>query len=821
MDSSSSRLPGWAELDEALDAALDLEEPERAAYVASLEASLRRALVPLLQAALTMDPVLDHPEVVLESLVMPPDGMEAGVLVGPYRLGSLVGEGGMGRVYRARRADGAFDKTVAVKLVRHSLSLAGSDVSARLRRERALLATLDHPGIARLIDGGETDDGVPYLVTEFIDGAPITTWADDHALGVRERVRLLAEVARAVDHAHRRFVIHRDLKPSNVLVTECDGMARPVVLDFGIAKALEDAEDATGAFPLTRTGMRLLTPAYAAPELFDPTLGVTVGADVYGLGTLLYELLTGMRPHGDATTAPAAEPTRPSKVVTDHAGTEPTSDTGTLARTLRGDLDVIALKALHPDPARRYHSAAALAEDLQRYLDGLPVTARPDSRAYVLRRFVRRNRTGVAAALVALLAVVGGAGASLVSLASKLDAQADTEAAAARATEAAELLAGLFKAADPRVSEGRTVSAREALDSGLDELGEIADPTLRGYLANVLGRTYFSIGDRALGDSLLAESVALLDRPGAPADLRNEALLSLAAARTQFESEHAAELFQRVYHDAQQAQPINHLLEGRALRGLALAHADAGRPEEGIEAGRQAVDIFRREGDDDNLAGALMETGTALASAGRGGVVELREAFTLTQSLNGPESFQATVVEERLAWALSMGEAYAEALPIYEKALAHNLRVLGPEHFSVALARDNIGHILVGLGRHREAVPPLRAALDGYRRHFPAPLPASATYRDLAIALNRIGQHADAEAAARAGLQGAEAEGSRENVLALTRQLGLALYEQARHREARPHLVDSFADTALPTFARSVDAAEKERARVALAALTR
>ena len=424
--------PDWRALDAALAHALALDGPGREAYLATLDASVRTALRPLLRDALADDPLLDHPRRALAALA--DAGAPGGGRVGPYRLGALIGEGGMGRVYRAHRADGAFEQTVAVKVVRQSLSLAGADVAARLRRERALLAALDHPGIARLIDGGETDDGVPYLVTEFVEGVPITEHAARAGLGVRERAALVAEVARAVDHAHRRFVVHRDLKPSNVLVRAGEGgRARPVVLDFRIAKLVEAADDASDAFPLTQTGVRLLTPAYAAPELYEPTATVTTAADVYGLGALLYELLTGRRPHDDGAPGPArTEPTRPSQIVTGPAA-GPARLEPVASRALRGDLDVICLRALHPDPARRYASAAALAADLDRHLRGEAIEARRDSVAYVAGRFLRRHRSAVA---VAGLSLVLGLALAAVSFQRERAARADAEAAADRATEA-------------------------------------------------------------------------------------------------------------------------------------------------------------------------------------------------------------------------------------------------------------------------------------------------------------------------------------------------------------------------------------------------
>src|SRR5690606_19179777 len=281
----------------------------------------------------------------------PEVGLPAGTLVGPYRVVGEAGRGGMGVVYRARRADGAFEKTVALKLVKRGMDT--DEVLARFRRERQVLAGLDHPGIARLLDGGAAEDGRPYLAMEYVEGEPITAYADRRRLGVEARLALLERACEAVQHAHRRLVVHRDLKPSNVLVTEDEGGApRVKLLDFGVAKLL--APDAAEA--MTRTGGGALTPAYAAPEQRRGE-AVTTAADVYALGVVLYELLTGARP--DETARP------PSAAVTPEAAAARGATAERLRRRLRGDLDTIVLKALREEPEARYPSVESLLEDLR------------------------------------------------------------------------------------------------------------------------------------------------------------------------------------------------------------------------------------------------------------------------------------------------------------------------------------------------------------------------------------------------------------------------------------------------------------------------
>jgi serine/threonine protein kinase/tetratricopeptide (TPR) repeat protein len=347
----------------------------------------------------------------------------AGRRVGPYNVVREIGRGGMGAVYLAERADGQYRQRVALKLIKRGMDT--EQVLARFRAERQILASLDHPNIARLVDGGSTTEGLPYLVMEYIDGQPIDAFADERRLMVADRLRLFLQVCDAVSYAHGQGVIHRDIKPLNILVTP-SGV--PKLLDFGIAKVMGEAADEVTS---TVTGLRLLTPEYASPEQIEGR-HATAASDVYALGVVLYELLTGRSPYRLASRAPqdvaaavcTTEPDRPSAAVTraqpnpggtgrrrrheaaDHAAFAGAISARQLSRQLRGDLDTIVLVALRKEPGRRYASVAAFADDLRRHLGGQPVLARTDGAPYRVGKFVRRNRAGVAAG-IAMLAAVG------------------------------------------------------------------------------------------------------------------------------------------------------------------------------------------------------------------------------------------------------------------------------------------------------------------------------------------------------------------------------------------------------------------------------
>ncbi len=404
----------WRRLTELFDGLVGMPAEARRARLQELgvDAGLRSEIEELLSEA-ERDGVLDAPAAealatLLEEIEEPVHELLVGTRVGAYRLVVELGRGGMGVVYLAERVDGQFEQRVALKLVKRGLDT--DEVLQRFRRERQILARLDHRSIAKLFDGGATEDGRPYFAMEHVVGEPITAWCDARRLSIEERLKLFRRVCEAVHHAHQRLVVHRDLKPSNILVT-AEGDLK--LLDFGVAKLLgSGAEDGQATPTLTRVGLRAMTPEYAAPEqvLGNP---VSTATDVYALGVVLYELLTGRRPYrlGPRFGAEAertileVEPERPSAVVETAAGGEQRSaedlagarglNPRALRRRLAGDLDAIVLTALRKEPERRYGSAQALAEDLERHLSGRPIAARPEGRLYQAGKFVRRHKVGV------------------------------------------------------------------------------------------------------------------------------------------------------------------------------------------------------------------------------------------------------------------------------------------------------------------------------------------------------------------------------------------------------------------------------------------
>src|ERR1700733_9997265 len=413
--------PQMARMSQLLEEALPLDAAARRAWLEhlapedqDLAPALRQALLPEEEQVKHLQALMSLPKLgaAADELNAPgASGLQSGTRVGPYELVRLLGAGGMAEVWLARRADGAFKRDVALKLP--MLARAPAGLAARFARERDILASLEHPHIARFYDAGIDPGGMPYLAMEYVHGEPLTDWCDVHRLGIAARLKLFLQVLEAVQYAHEKHIIHRDLKPSNVLVTE-SGEVR--LLDFGVARLLE--AEGTDQPALTSVYGRALTPDYASPELLrgDP---IDERSDLYSLGVVLYELLTGTRPYRLKTAASIGaldqaiatlEVHRPSLQLEQGAATTRNSTVERLARQLRGDLDAIALRVLAKDPAQRYSRAADMADDLRRYLEGKPIRARPARVSYRLHKFILRNKAlaGVsAAAVVAILATVG------------------------------------------------------------------------------------------------------------------------------------------------------------------------------------------------------------------------------------------------------------------------------------------------------------------------------------------------------------------------------------------------------------------------------
>ena len=653
-----------------------------------------------------------------------------GERIGPWRVGEQIGRGGMGAVYLAKRDDGVFDQTAALKLVRPGLA---PDLAERFRAERQILASLNHPGVAQLLGGGVTDDGRPWLAMEYVDGEPITAYCDRHQLDIQNRLELFVEMCDAVAYAHRNLVVHRDLKPSNVLVTEGARRGQVKLLDFGVAKLLASSGDT----PVTASGVRPYTPGYAAPEQILG-LAVTTSADVYALGVLLYELLTGRRPHPMSSGTPAvveravleSDPTRPSESV--QSSTRPPSGNTTsvdelaslrkatpqaLRRRLQGDLDRIVLKALQREPERRYGSAEALARDVQRHLDGLPVEARPDSRWYRMSRFARRHRVGVAAGLAGVIALTAGLGLALWQ--GRIAAQERD-----RAEQVALFMTDLLGEFDPSRTGG-TLDPVRVLDQAVQRLENRAQqsPDVQAQIYDGVGRIYQNYAQFEDAERLIRRALILRTNLHGPVHLDVAASLGHLASLCAVQGDHAmADSLYRESISLYETLGARESAEAAlSIRGLGLVRRAQGDPAEGVELVREALAIQQAALEPDaeeilatqsDLATLLYNTGD-YSEAGR----LFREVLSQYRETLGTHPQTAQVLSDYAAVLNAEGNS-DEAIAAHREALDMRREVFGESHPRVAQSLSYLGWALQSQGQVEEAEPLYREALEIRRAAF-------------------------------------------------------------------------------------------------------
>ena len=649
--------------------------------------------------------------------------------IGNYRIVGELGQGGMGSVYLAERADREYQARVAIKLIRGFPTQAALE---RLRRERQVLAGLVHPNIARLLDGGTTPEGQPYLVMEYVEGRPLMQWWAERRPPLALRLRLFQQLCLAVHHAHQNLIVHRDLKPGNVLVRADD---TPVLLDFGIAKLIAPEADGERA-----TELRAFTPDYASPEQVSGG-PVTTASDVYALGLILYELLCG-KPYKSGGRTTSWRASRPARVA--EAADAPWLRAE--AAAIGGDLEHVVRRALAEEPARRYSSAAALAADIDRHFAGLPLEAGPDRLGYRLAKFVRRHRLGVAAAALALVGIVAAAGWLARERARAVRAERRAETEARTANRVTEFLLQLFRNADPETARGREVSARELLDRGGGELARNAlddAPAVRARLLAALGEIYGDIGLPARSVELLDEAARLT--PAAAPLERARVLHLLCKARhdvSDFAAARAACEASLALHEAN--LPPGHLDIAHAENQLGLVDQAQGRYAEAERRYRAALAVFRAAGEAhrDDAASTTHNLGFLAAQRGDWETARREYAAALAEkrALYGDAHPRTLNSLNGLAQAeQALGDLVA-ARATFEQVLALRIRVHGADSVPTAHARNDLANVLQDLGDYAEAERQYRAALDLHRRLQPQDsLDAATTANNLATLLEDRG----------------------------------------------------------------------------------
>ena len=762
----------------------------------------------------------DGPEHALEIERLVHDGGEPsldpdpfiGMRLGPWLVVDVLGRGGMGTVYLAERDDGQYEQRVALKLVRGP----ARDGPLRFTAESHILARLSHPNIARLIDAGHTPEGSAYLVMEFVDGSSITAYADAHRLTVDDRLRLFRVVCEATQHAHQALIVHRDLKPSNILVSRAGEVK---LLDFGIAKLLEP--DHPLADP-TRSGLRALTPAYAAPEQLrgEP---VSTATDVFVLGAVLYELLIGQRPGGPdaAMSAPRDAPiTAPPSVVVRRQmaavqaaartpsalAAERQTSPARLIRRLSGDVDCVVLKALQQEPERRYGSAGQLADDLQRLLDGRPVLAQPDTRGYRLRRFVGRHRVGVAmmsavAALVVAFAIVAALQARAVAI-----ERDRARVEAARAERVVLLVTDLFKLAEPAAGRGSTIAARELLDRGSQRIAvELADdPETQAALFNALARVYGNLGLHDAAIEVLGRALGRERTVHGDATLARAETLHLLGERHESKNDHATA--ERRFREAlalrrQLQAPGTEV--AATLEGLGRTLNGAGRYGESRAMLEDAVAIRRSEPrvSPAELMSGLHELGKLVHFAGDTARAErlFRESVAVGQRIAGPSRAKVISLRQHAQLVAQFDRAPARAEPLLREALAMARAIHPGDHEDTAICLAALSANLRGLRKLPEAETSARdAAAMMLRLYGPGHVETLSARLDLSRVLNAADKFGEAEQILEDSLGDARSflGDGHPTTIVTARGLATVIEQQGRFAEALAVRRDELARTA-------------------------
>ncbi|HEY5758001.1 MAG TPA: serine/threonine-protein kinase, partial [Steroidobacter sp.] len=728
----------------------------------------------------------------------------AGLIIGSYRLIRSLGRGGMGEVFLAERADDQFRQNVAIKLVRRGL-LSGQ-VQGRLRQERQILATLDHPNVARLYDGGATADGTPYIVMEYIDGEPIDIHCDRRQLTVAQRLRLFITVCSAVHRAHQNLIVHRDLKPSNILVTH-DGV--PKLLDFGIAKMLDTDEHAASyTMAVTQADVRVMTPDHASPEQIRGDL-ISTASDIYVLGVLLYELLSGYKPfslrgkHFGEVERTICEdvPAMPSEVIAT-AERQEDSGIGTVAaqrstgiaklrRELKGDLDNIVAMAMRKEPERRYSSAEQLAGDVDRYLRGLPVLARPDSWSYRAGKFVQRYALGVALS-AALVATLIGFTITVYMQSLRIEQERDlaqaqrsiADSQRERAEAVSAFLIDSFKVVDPFAEGNNAITARQILDNGaariahelndqqeikadvLDTIGsaylglnlpEQARPLIEQGLAvrkhlfgedseavarslYTLNQVYEREGNLNVAEQLASQGLAISQRQTGPASMTTATSLCRLGVIKKIRGEFAAaeQLLQSCLdimrarlrpYDATITIPLDNLAH------IALQLGDRQRAKAYLA---EALEIDRRARSEEHpqYVRHLIRLAEVTHDLGDTSEAEAlyRKALELNQRVLGPEHSETIDTLSALGTFLMETDRLAEAHKVLTTALEADRRVRGPGHSYIGNDLENLARLAYRRGDFTGAERYLRDALKIYRESLPP------THGFIATSLTTLGR---------------------------------------------------------------------------------
>ena len=829
----------WKRVKQIFEAGLDCPKDERQSFLdreCGQDASLRQAVEELLasdeQTAEFLNPPSRGAAMSLLTGMLEDDTAEPRQL-GKYRLVKTIASGGMGTVYAAVRVDGQYDQEVAVKLIKPGM--ATEDILRRFRQERQTLARFDHPNIARILDGGAADNGAPYLVMEYIHGKPLHRYCDDRRLTINDRLDIFRTACSAVQYAHRNLVVHRDLKPGNMLVSD-DGQLK--LLDFGIAKILDDGPDHNGD-ATTDSSQRYMTPQYASPEQLrgDP---ITTASDVYSLGVVLYELLTGHRPYEIAgkrqeeakRMVDEADPALPSTAVFRSHQSAATGTTTTpeaislvrktqpdkLRRHLQGDLDTIVLTAMHKDIHRRYQSVEQFADDIDRYLSCMPVRARRDSVGYKFNKFIKRHKLAVTAGILLTISIAAGTVGTVVGLVNTAAALSIAEDESAKAQQVTKFLEKMLAAADPN-AERTDATVREVLDQTAARLDAdlVGEPAVRAAIHHVLGTTYASLGAYDVSEEHLRKAIAIReDQLGAvhlhTADSLNALGGVLHESGRNDEAEvmvaRALDVLTELNMDESASSVPMHTNRAKLLQA-------AGRHAEAVTLFENALDLNRDLNGDahpntlhalNNVAAAYARSGDYAASG-----TAYRHLLDWSEETFGAQSPWTLAYANNFAALQSRQGDDAGAEQLYREIVDASLGRLGEQHPHTLKALSNLAFTLRRQGQLDEAEALYQRVLDGRTELL------GEGHRDTILTMNKLGllyreqRRMDvAERMLNRGIDaGIESLGANHPaVMELQNSLALLYVNQRRYDEAEPlfrQIVEAGTEVFGPSDMRTLD----------------
>ncbi len=743
----------WSRIQEVFHATLERPESERWDFLTDAcvdDADLRAEVASLIAAHEDEGPVGDFSERGVE-------GPAPAERIGLYRLIRRIGEGGMGSVFLAERQGPDYTQTVALKLIQGAA--VNPMLEDRLRIERRILARLEHPGIARLVDGGTTESGQAYYAMEYVQGTSLLRYCDEQRLTVADRLRLFIEICGAVHHAHSQLVVHRDLKPGNIFVTS---EGRPKLLDFGIAKLLDDAQSGVSAAPTAPW----FTPAYASPE---QVTGGSVGtaSDQYALGVVLFELLTGRLPYEFASASPVHiaqvicehQPARPSArvvevptVVADHDGVAALrrSSPERLRRSLSGDLDTIVLKALTKEPTRRYHSVEQFADDLRRHLDGKPVLARPDSVGYRVSKFVGRHRITVLAAAVVVASLVGGIVAATWQATVASRERNRAEVALRRSEGVAEFVIDLFSTEDASMDVSH---ARALLERGRRQAEELsAQPEVQAQTFDALARAFYNLAQYQEAADLYTRAYEIRQHlfPNGHVDVaRSLTRMSDAVGRLGL-GDSTQRLLVAAWQMEQRLGPTADRAELETLTELGRVARGYGRLEESDTILRQALAVGNGRVDPDDPLRMEILHQLAMTALGRRELVEaerlFREIITTRRRRLGPDDPQVAAAMVFLGDVMTQVGHPDQAEALYREGLRIAEQSLGPESVRLLHGINSLASLLAGAGKGDEAIALMRRGVRIAEQAYGTDNIAAARQKEsFAGVLHRAGRHDEAE----------------------------------------------------------------------------